>query len=419
MNQPQKRHLLIPIFITICLDFISIGIVLPVLTPLLINNTQGILPLSSTLAQRTIILGILISSFSIASFFGAPLIGAWSDNIGRKKVLRYSLIASSFCYVLFALGVSFSNIFLLFLGRILGGFAGANVNTCVAAMVDITEPKDRVKNFGLIGFASFACGYIVGPLIGGIYSNPNIVSWFNNSTPFWFVSIWCLMNLAIIEFFFTETLKHRMHEKVSIFSGVKNLSKVFTLPKLKAVFAVAFLITFGFNFFDQFFQVFLIQKFNFNQFQIANMLAVLGVSMAITQGLLVRLIPKWVKAEMVLFLCLPMVAVLMPSLLIPNSPFVLYLILPLIAIFQGLAWPYSSALISSLAREDQQGEVLGINTSLTGLAIGLPPLISGFIAVLNFQLPIILAGISALAAWIIFVGSFKVFRLKSVVYQSE
>jgi MFS transporter, DHA1 family, tetracycline resistance protein len=403
-----SQKLLIPIFITICLDFISIGVVLPVLTPMLLSPDNPILPVSMNQAQRTVILGFLISSFSIASFFGAPLMGAISDNIGRKKVLSCSLIISFFCYLLFAIGVSLSNIILVFTGRILAGFFAANVNTCVAAMIDITKPSDRVKNFGLIGFSSFACGYVIGPFIGSFYSNPNIVSWFSNSTPFYFIAVWSLMNLLIIKFFFKETLKVRKKEKLNPWVGITSLVKIFKYPKLLSVLMVSFLITFGFNFFDQFFQVFLIKKFSFNQFQIANMLALLGITMALTQGLVIRFVPKNIKPELILTISIPLTGILMPLLLAPSDPLYLYLIIPFISLFQGLSWPYSSVLLSNLTDDKSQGEVLGISTSLTGLAIGLPPLLSGFLAVFSINLPILIAGAcSFISLLLLFYISFK------------
>jgi MFS transporter, DHA1 family, tetracycline resistance protein len=399
----NKKLSLIPIFITICLDFISIGVILPVLTPLLLNPLNSILPQILGIPERTIILGLLIASFSLASFFGAPLMGAWSDRVGRKTVLRFSLVISALTYLLFALGVSESNIAVLFIGRILGGFAGANVNTCVAAMVDVVHPHKRVRYFGLIGMASFACGYVLGPLIGGYYSNPHIFPFFNTATPFYFISFWSLMNFGLNELLLEETLVKKKNQPIAILESI-NVFKALNFPGLRIAFLISFLVTFSFNFFDQFFQVFLHLKFNFDTTQIAHMLALLGLTMALSQGIIVRFVPKKFSPSLVLFFCLPLVAVFICTIIVPSNPTGLYYILPLIAIFQGVAWPYSSALLSQLTSEDRQGEVLGINTSLTALAIGLPPLFAGFLGALDYNLPILFGGSIAFIAWLIFIG---------------
>jgi DHA1 family tetracycline resistance protein-like MFS transporter len=295
----------------------------------------------------------------------------------------------------------------------LGGFAGANVNTCVAAMADITPAKDRVKNFGLIGFASFACGYVVGPSIGGFFSNPANISWFNNSTPFWFSAVWVILNLILVEVFFEETLRQLKHQKIKIFNSLSSIFKIFKYPgELQMAFVVAFLITFGFNFFEQFFQVFLVRKFMFNQFQIAHMLAYLGVWMAISQGLLVRLIPKHLNPSSVLLFTLPAVAIFISAITLPTSPVGLYFILPFVAVFQGIAWPFSSTLLSNMVPSQKLGEILGVNTSLIGLAIGLPPLLSGFLGAENINLPVIFGGVCAFLAFLVVFSQVR--SLKSV-----
>lgn len=402
-----SKRLLIPIFITICLDFISLGVLAPVMGPLILSSNQ-ILGVEVSSAQRTIVMGWLVGAFPLAAFFGAPIMGALSDKYGRKKIINFSLIINCFCYSLLAIGITISSLPLIFISRLIAGFFGATVNTCVAAMVDITNPKERVKNFGLIGVASFACGFILGPIIASFYTNTSIIYWFNPATPFWFIAAWCITNLLIVKFFLKETLKEKSNENINLLTGVKNIYKALTVSKFRTIFLVAFLITAGFNFFAGYIQIFLIQKFDYDTAQIANIFIQLGVWMALTQGLILRIIPKRITPETVLLICLPLVAIFISLIALPSNSQALYYILPFISIFQGLAWPYSSAVISNAASDSEQGEMLGINASLQALAQTIPPILSGFIAVVNFNLPILIGGSCALIAWFIFLTTLKI-----------
>ena len=149
---------------------------------------------------------MLIASYPLAQFFGAPILGALSDKHGRKKIILISLIGTFFGYLLFAYGIITKNVTLLFASRMLDGFTGGNISTIMSAIADVSTVKDKTKNFGMIGMA-FGLGIILGPFIGGNLADPNNVSWFNHSTPFWFAALICLFNIALVVFNFKETCK--------------------------------------------------------------------------------------------------------------------------------------------------------------------------------------------------------------------
>lgn len=397
----NNRKSILPIFFTVFLDLLGLGIVIPILPAVILDPGNGVLPMNFSFSSRTLVYGFLIASFPLAQFFGAPILGTLADKKGRKKLLTISLLGTLVGYVLFAVGVIEKNIYLLFMGRILDGFTGGNISIAQSAIADISDEKTKSRNFGLVGMA-FGLGFIIGPYIGGKLSDPSIISWFNYATPFWLSVILSSINIILVLLRFEETLVVKRNVKVNVFSGVRNIQKAFTLKRVRVMFLVVFLLTVGFNFFTQFFQVFLIGKFKFNQSQIGDLFAYIGLWSAIAQGGLLRPLSKKFSPRNILSYSIILLAATFPVLLIPDKAIYLYMIIPFVAAFQGLTNPNATAIVSNLTEKDKQGEILGINQSIQSLAQAIPPIIAGFVTSININMPIIFAAISTIMAWLVF-----------------
>ncbi len=405
MDNSVKKQSLLPIFITVFIDLLGIGIVIPVLAHLFID-ADGILPPAYAFGQRMFLLGLLTSSYPLAQFFGAPILGALSDRHGRKKILIFSLFGTFIGYLLFAYAILTKNLALLFISRIVDGFTGGNISTAMSAIADISEGREKAKNFGLVGMA-FGLGFILGPFIGGKLADPKIVPWFTHSTPFFFAALICFVNIVLVIWMFKETLKVKSDTKISAFTGFKNIYKAFKLSNLRTMFIVVFLFTFGFNFFTQFFQVFLIEKFQFSQSQIGDFFAYIGIWIAVTQGVITRIVAKKASPQKVLTVSLLGLSLSLPLLLIPNEVVYLYLLATFIPFFNGLSMPNTTAVISNLAGKESQGEILGISQSIQSFAMAIPPIISGFIVAIDRSLPILIAGFTIFLSWLLFVTLFR------------
>jgi DHA1 family tetracycline resistance protein-like MFS transporter len=409
----QKKPSILPIFFTVFLDLVGVGIIIPVMAPLLLDPSHHILAADTSQNTRTLILGIILAMYPLAQFFGAPILGALSDRYGRKKLLLISLCGTMIGYFIFAAGIYSSALLLLFLARILDGFTGGNISIAMSAIADISDPQEKAKNFGLIGMA-FGVGFVIGPFIGGKLADPTVVSWFNYSTPFLFAALLSAINILLVIFRFKETLTTRKMSQVSLLTGMRNIKKALQMPRLRTMFAVVFLLTFGFNFFTQFFQVFLIQKFAYTQSQIGDLFAYVGLWIAFTQGFILRKLPKTFTPVRILSFSALLLGYTLPLLLIPDKAIYLYLILPFIAMFNGLTQPNSQAIVSSLTDASSQGEILGINQSFQSLAMTIPPIIAGLIVNVDRNLPILVAGTSTVLAWLIFVSVFRKKAAQSV-----
>lgn len=397
----KKTKPIFPIFFTVFLDLLGLGIVIPILPSVIFNPTTNLLPMDFSFSTRSIIYGFLIASYPLMQFFGAPILGVLADRSGRKKILLLSLHGTLIGYILFAVGIITQNIFLLFAGRALVGFTGGNISIAQSAIADISDENNKSKNFGLIGMA-FGLGFVIGPYIGGKLSDPSIVSWFRFDTPFWLAVCLTFINILLVLRLFPETLKNKKTGKLDVFQGIKNIKKAFSIPAMRTIFVVVFMLTIGFNFFTQFFQVFLIGKFQFNQSQIGDLFAYMGIWIAIAQGAFLRPLSKKFSNVQILRWSIILLALTFPLLLLPDKAFWIYVIIPFIAIFQGLTQPNSTAIVSNLSDGDSQGEILGINQSIVSVAQAIPPIIAGFVTSVSINLPTIFAAAATGLAWFIF-----------------
>ncbi len=397
-----KRSPLFAIIFTVFLDLLGFGIVIPVLGPLLLNPANGILDPATTFSQRTIIIGLLTASYAVAQFFSSPILGALSDRHGRKKLLTLCVAGTGLGYVLFAYGIITGQLWLLFVGRIIDGLTGGNISVAMSAIADISDEKSKPKNFGLVGMA-FGLGFIIGPFLGGKLSDPSILSWFNFTTPFFAATILTILNVCIIYFNFPETLKVSYARTVSLLTGARNIKKAFTNVNMRSMFMVVFLFTFSFTLFTQFLQIFFIQKFSWSQSQIGDYFAYIGIWIAITQGLITRNLAKKYTPGQVLSFSLFGLSIAMWATFVPTQSWLAFVVGAFIAIFNGLTGPNSTTIVSGLADEKSQGEILGLSQSVQALAQAVPPLLGGVLAGANINYPIIAASVVMLAAWFIFI----------------
>ena len=400
-----KKNAIVPIFFTIFLDLLGLGIVIPVLPAVILDPSAGLLPMSYDFAARTLIYGFLIAAYPLAQFFGAPILGTLADKYGRKKLLLVSLLGTMLGYTIFAIGIVTGNIFLLFGGRLLDGFTGGNISIAQSAIADISDETNKARNFGLIGMA-FGLGFVIGPYIGGKLSDPSIISWFSYSTPFWVAVGLAAFNIALVLIQFPETLLHRRDVKISLTTGFQNLAAAFTMKKFRTLFLVGFLLTVGFNFFTQFFQVFLIGKFHYTQSGIGDFFAYMGLWIVFAQGGVLRPLSRKFSPTQILTFSTIFLAATFPILLLPDKSFWLYVIIPFIAVLQGITQPNVTALISNMSGRDNQGEILGINQSVISIAQAFPPIIAGIVTSVSLNLPTIFAAGSTFLGWAVFVFVF-------------
>jgi DHA1 family tetracycline resistance protein-like MFS transporter len=355
----MRKNPMLAIFLTIFIDLLGFGILIPVF-PLLISpgSPFRVTPEGWSFTEGLIMLGWLQAIFPLCIFIAAPILGQLSDRHGRKPVLAFSIFGTAIGYALFAIGISTANIPLLFAARALDGITGGNLAVAQAAI-------------GL--------GFIIGPYLGGRLSTPDTSfyglfhtpSWFGATTPFWFATILSLANCASILTMFPETLKEKFHGgRIKISRAVSNVVGGFKSDRLRVVLMAGFLFSAGFTFFTTFFGVYLRNNFNFSSAKIGDYFAIVGLFIAISQAVVVAKVAKKLADWKVLrFSMFGLGTMMLVYFVIPTtSSYFLYLVIPFFTLFNGLTMANMSSLISRSAEMGQQGQAMGIYSSVSSLA---------------------------------------------------
>lgn len=362
------------IFLTIFLDAVGIGLIFPILSPLLLDNHLLLSP-STTATIRTCLVGVIVSFFTLAQFFSAPLLGALSDAYGRKKIILTTLLLTLFSYLLGGISIKLESLSLLILSRILTGTAAGNAAVAEASMADITQPNNKAKYFGYIGM-SFGLGFIIGPWLGGKLSNIAASPWLSYASPFWGASVFTLINFLLALFFFKETRKAKSPKKFRLFQGIDHLRKAMASPHLKKILWVVFIFYFGWQIFCVFIPIFLINHLHFLTKDIGNFYAYLGFFFALGSGVFMRLFSK-VPLRALLMGTLPLLTLYMMGMLWMDSKKALLFYLPFLASLAGIVFATTLALVSNLSDKKNQGETFGIYQSVQSAALAIPPFIFG------------------------------------------
>ncbi len=373
-GDPQKpRSPLLFIFLTVFIDLLGFGIVIP------------LLPVYSEMYRAgPEMIGLLMASFSAMQFVFAPFWGRLSDKIGRKPVLVGGLLGTAGAYVLFALSGSLG---MLFAARLLAGFFGANVSTAQAFIADVTTPENRAKGMGLIG-AAFGLGFCFGPLLGGELSR------ISPAVPGWFAAG---LSLSAATFgWITLREPVRTRGAVTRVFGLGQIRHAVADPRLGTLFLLGFLFIVAFASFESMFTIFGLARFPSifgleNPVDVASMeeilraapitgryLAGIGILSAIIQGGLIRrLVPRYGETKLAIVGPAVLGIGLLGLALAPSWGWVVAACLVLPVGF-GLNNPSLFSLISRASPVEEQGSYLGLNQSVSSLGRMVGPLTAGF-----------------------------------------
>lgn len=405
----NSNKILWTIFLTILIDMLGVGILIPVFPMLVVpHSTFRVIPDSWTTAEGFIMLGWLLTCFPLAQFLCAPILGQLADRYGRRKILALSISGTCISYILFAIGIVSKNIPLMFISRALDGASGGNISVAQAVIGDISTPQNRAKNFGLIGM-SFGIGFIMGPFFGGKLSDPAVVSWFNSSTPFWFAAILSFINVLLVLALLPETLKVASDKRIDLSKPFHNIKKAFSTPGLRNIIPTTFLFNAGFTFFTTFWAVVLADEFGFSQGKIGNFYAYIGIMIVFAQGMIVRRLSGRVADFQILRISLFITGICVGVYyFIPFDHIrLIYLIPPFMALGNALTMAFSTALITRVTPANIRGEAMGISSSSSALAQAIPAVLAGYVAAHHAKLPILVGSLIILCGGLLFWLIFK------------
>ncbi|HEX6241354.1 MAG TPA: TCR/Tet family MFS transporter [Polyangiales bacterium] len=358
MAESTRRPLLF-IFLTVLIDTIGFGIIMPVI-PRLIMQIAGL-----DLAGAARMGGILLSVFAALQFLFGPVMGNLSDAYGRRPVLLISLLAFGVNYALMGLAPTLA---WLFVGRAVTGICGAIFGPANAFVADVTPPEKRAQSFGLIG-AAFGLGFVLGPALGGFLGE------LGPRAPFFAASGLALINFLYGLLVLPESLP-RERRRPFVLARANPLGTLLAFRGHKRVLGltlVAFIWQLAFHVYPSTWAYFVIAKFGFTPAAIGGTLALSGLSMAIVQGFFTgRIVAAWGEARVA-----PIgIAVGMSAFLAYAFMNESWMLVPTLVIggFQGVAMPAINSLMSKQLGPERQGELQGGIASMMGLSSIFGPL---------------------------------------------
>jgi DHA1 family tetracycline resistance protein-like MFS transporter len=400
----MQKKVLIVLFSTLLLDMIGIGMLVPILPVLFTDPTSPSFMLHGyTVGEQYFMAGLLTTLFGLMQFIASPILGELSDAYGRKRLLTLGVAVLAISQLIFGFGIEIASLWLLLASRVVAGLAGANFSIAQAAIADVSAPHERAKNFGLIG-AAFGIGFILGPLLGGLIAETA----HNAAAPFWFAGILGIVNVLFISLMLPETHKnptgaHHFH----LLKGIHNIRDAFRDRDARPVYLTNFLYMCGFSFFISFIGVLLVVKFQFSEASIGTFFGVVGAWMVITQLFLLRLVAGKYSERAILRYTIILVGCAIALYPFMPSAFWLYVLLPVLAVPQGLSFANLGALVSKSVSAEKQGAALGINGSLMAFAQGVIPVFGGvIIAFVGLNPSFILGAMLIFASWgVLFLGA--------------
>jgi MFS transporter, DHA1 family, tetracycline resistance protein len=397
---------LFPILFVVFMDTLGYGLVIPVLSTILFETE--FVANQYTHTQISILYGVLAALYPLGQFFGAPILGALSDRYGRKKMLLLSVTGTMVGYALFALGILWVNIPLMLFSRLLDGFTGGNISIAFSAAADLSKSdREKSRNFSLLGVA-YAVGLILGPYFGGKLSSPTATFEFlTNESPFWMAALFNGICLIFIAYGFSETLHTRFKSEISFLTGFKHIKKAFEIHNLRAMFLTIFFLLLGFTIFVNFFPVILRENFGYDKKEIGSFFAYAGICTVIGLGVINTLLLRKFSARKLMIFTPLFLGLTFPLLLYFKNLTFIYVMVPFVATLHGMNLTNGTSLISIQTSEDTQGEVMGINESIKALAQSIPSIIGGLALLKDLELPLIIASVSCLLGWLIYISSFR------------
>jgi multidrug resistance protein len=347
---------LVIIFITVFIDLLGFGIIIP------------LLPFyAESFGAGALTIGLLGSVFSLMQFLVAPLCGRLSDRVGRRPIILAGLLASALAYVALALADSLA---LIFAARVVGGIAGGNIPTAQAYIADITTPENRARGMGLVG-AAFGLGFIIGPALGGVLTR------FGHATPMWCAAMLCFANFVAAWFLLPES-RHGDATRVPV-SRADLLMRARRHPGLLPLLLVFFFVSTAFSGFEATFALFTERRFGFDAERIGYVFAFIGVVLAFVNGVLVGRIVPAVGERRLVPLAIGLIGVALMALPLAYSVPALFAVCGTMALGMGFNNPSLTSAISRLSDPEEQGGVLGLAQSLAALGRIVGPAWGGYL----------------------------------------
>ncbi len=362
LEEIRKKRSLVLIFMVMLMDVIGITLLGPVAPKIVLRYSPSAIAVS-----------LITVVYAVGQFAAAPLLGKLGDRVGRRPVLLLSLVGQALGYFIFAAGGS---LWVLILGRLIGGVTSGNLSTSNAYIADISKPEERAKNFGLIAVA-WSLGMILGPGLGGLFGQ------WSPEAPAYVAGMITLVNLIMGFFILPESLpkSKRDHHQLQArdYNPFLSIFDMARRPGLGVILLVSALFSFAFNGIMSTAPLFMIQKFSAETWQLSVMMMMGGVANILTNTYLVpRWVPRFGEKPTGVF---GLIGLAIFGVFVFLSPFMwlAFFINMIGSTMNAFIFPTLTTLSVERVLPRETGELLGVNSAVSSLMNIAGPLFAGFV----------------------------------------
>jgi MFS transporter, DHA1 family, tetracycline resistance protein len=356
----RGRLPLVFILLTVMIDAMGIGLIIPVM-PNLIREVGG-----GTLSDAAIWGGILTTTFAVMQFLFGPTLGNLSDRVGRRPVLLVSLGFLALDYLIMAVAGS---IWLLLAGRILGGITAATTPVASAYIADISRPDEKAARFGLVG-AAFGLGFVIGPLMGGLLAE------FGTRAPFYAAAVLAALNMVFGLVVLPETLKpeNRRPFQWRRANPLGAFAAVTRLPEVRRPLLIFFVYSVAFWVYPSVWAFYTQARFGWDPAMVGVSLAGFGIAMALVQGGLIRVILRMFGDRGTVLYGLVFNVFIFAALASVTNGTIALIIIPISAL-GAVVTPALQGIMSRAVADNAQGELQGVIASVNAVSMIFSPLL--------------------------------------------
>lgn len=387
------------LFLVLIVDTIGFALIMPILAPLYLDPTSGILPASFSLPLKNFFYGLTMSVFFIFTFFGSPFLGTLSDQIGRKKVLMLCLAGVALGFLISGLGVIFRSVWLIIFGRAVGGFSAGSQPIAQAAIIDISTDENKTKNIALITLAG-CIGFIVGPIIGGSMSGLFLKNHMGFAIPFLFSTVLAALNALMVYFTFRETFVPPVNRKVQLMSAIFGLKRTLEIKSVRILLVVNLIFQTAWGLYFQFISLYLVQVYHVTTMTLGLFMAFTGLIFALTLTWIIKLLLARFKLMSITIWSVAVFGVGISINLMGHAIWVPWLAMVFVSIGAGLVYTALIALTSNCASRNEQGMIIGSIGSVMSLGWIIAGLSMGVLTKLGIHTPFVMMMCFVLIAFI-------------------
>lgn len=404
MKNGKKIFIIAYLIVVSLFDFMGLGIVVTVFPKLLLDPSLHLLSSTWTSTAKLAILGVMLAIYPLGQFMGAAVFGKLSDVHGRKKLLLITLSGTLFGFFISAVAIDLHSCLGLFIGRLITGFSAGNVAIAQASITDISEDSTKGRNISLLQLV-LGVAWVIGPPLGGILSDASLVHWFNFATPFWFMTILLLLILCLTPWLFSETIVKGMNHQTKFTGLLGNVKQMRLFLKSNTIKIGLFswgVFVCGWWLFEAYLPTYLLQELRFSPVKIGEFLGIMGATYTISQCVVMYSMKWFNPKKMVIY------SLFISGISVIFLPYIafdggwLHIFITAYVISMAFAIPGLITTISNLTGREDQGQMMGLISSIQALATVSMMLLGGPLEAISQKITIVGGGVLLVSGWALF-----------------